>query len=74
MSRGALTNPPQMFVGGRWTGALSGATETAFSPVTGAAIGDVPQGDREDVQRRSPPRTSQPRPGGGSARSSVQRR
>jgi acyl-CoA reductase-like NAD-dependent aldehyde dehydrogenase len=40
-----------MFVGGAWTGAASGATFTAESPATGEAIGEVPQGGREDAQR-----------------------
>ncbi|HVU78981.1 MAG TPA: aldehyde dehydrogenase family protein [Gaiellaceae bacterium] len=40
-----------MFVGGAWTGAASGETFTATSPATGEAIGDVPQGDREDARR-----------------------
>src|SRR5438270_9568777 len=39
-----------MFVDGRWTGSLSGETFTADSPATGEAIGDVPQGSREDAQ------------------------
>jgi acyl-CoA reductase-like NAD-dependent aldehyde dehydrogenase len=41
----------QMFVAGEWVGAASGATFPAESPVTGEAIGDVPEGDREDAQR-----------------------
>src|SRR5437763_1926690 len=40
-----------MFVGGAWTGAASGETFTAESPATGEAIGEVPQGGREDAQR-----------------------
>src|SRR5437763_1408282 len=40
-----------MFVGGAWTGAASGETFTADSPATGEAIGEVPQGGREDAQR-----------------------
>jgi succinate-semialdehyde dehydrogenase/glutarate-semialdehyde dehydrogenase len=40
-----------MFIGGAWTGAASGATFTADSPATGEAIGEVPQGGREDAQR-----------------------
>jgi succinate-semialdehyde dehydrogenase/glutarate-semialdehyde dehydrogenase len=40
-----------MFVGGSWTGALSGETFTADSPATGEAIAEVPQGSREDAQR-----------------------
>ena len=39
-----------MFVDGRWTTALSGETFTADSPATGEAIGEVPQGDRDDAQ------------------------
>jgi acyl-CoA reductase-like NAD-dependent aldehyde dehydrogenase len=40
-----------MFVGGAWVGAASGATFTAESPATGAVLGDVPQGDRDDARR-----------------------
>ena len=40
----------QMFVAGEWVAAASGATFSAESPVTGAAIGDVPEGGREDAQ------------------------
>ncbi|HEX7626975.1 MAG TPA: aldehyde dehydrogenase family protein, partial [Gaiellaceae bacterium] len=39
-----------MFIDGRWTGAVSGETFTADSPATGEAIGEVPQGGREDAQ------------------------
>ncbi len=39
-----------MFVDGRWTSSISGATFTADSPATGASLGDVPQGTREDAQ------------------------
>jgi succinate-semialdehyde dehydrogenase/glutarate-semialdehyde dehydrogenase len=40
-----------MFVGGAWVAARSGETFTADSPATGEAIGEVPQGSREDAQR-----------------------
>jgi succinate-semialdehyde dehydrogenase/glutarate-semialdehyde dehydrogenase len=40
----------ELFVGGAWTGALSGETFTASSPATGEAIGEVPKGDRDDAQ------------------------
>jgi len=40
-----------MFVDGAWCAARSGEIFRAFSPVTGDAIGDVPQGDRTDAQR-----------------------
>src|SRR3954447_26914616 len=40
-----------MFVDGAWTGAVSGETFTADSPATGEAIGQIPQGSREDAQR-----------------------
>jgi acyl-CoA reductase-like NAD-dependent aldehyde dehydrogenase len=39
-----------MFVDGRWTGSVSGETFTADSPATGASLGEVPQGTREDAQ------------------------
>jgi acyl-CoA reductase-like NAD-dependent aldehyde dehydrogenase len=39
-----------MFVDGRWTASISGATFTADSPATGEAIAEVPQGGREDAQ------------------------
>jgi succinate-semialdehyde dehydrogenase/glutarate-semialdehyde dehydrogenase len=40
-----------MFVDGAWTDAASGETFTADSPATGEAIGEIPQGSREDAQR-----------------------
>jgi succinate-semialdehyde dehydrogenase/glutarate-semialdehyde dehydrogenase len=40
-----------MFVDGAWVGAATGETFTAESPATGEAIGEVPQGDREDARR-----------------------
>jgi acyl-CoA reductase-like NAD-dependent aldehyde dehydrogenase len=40
-----------MFVDGAWAQAASGETFTAESPATGEAIGEVPQGDREDARR-----------------------
>ncbi|MCW2964387.1 MAG: nonphosphorylating glyceraldehyde-3-phosphate dehydrogenase [Actinomycetia bacterium] len=40
-----------MFVDGDWTAAASGETFTADSPATGEAIGEIPQGSREDAQR-----------------------
>jgi acyl-CoA reductase-like NAD-dependent aldehyde dehydrogenase len=40
-----------MFVDGAWAGAASGEVFTADSPSTGEAIGEVPQGDREDACR-----------------------
>src|SRR6478672_1462267 len=40
-----------MFVDGAWRGAVSGETFTADSPATGEAIGEIPQGSREDAQR-----------------------
>src|SRR5262249_44625878 len=40
-----------MFVDGAWAEGGSGATFTAESPATGEAIGEVPEGDREDAQR-----------------------
>jgi acyl-CoA reductase-like NAD-dependent aldehyde dehydrogenase len=40
----------QLFIGGAWTDARSGATVGATSPATGEALGDVAQGDREDAR------------------------
>jgi succinate-semialdehyde dehydrogenase/glutarate-semialdehyde dehydrogenase len=39
-----------MFVDGAWTGAASGETFMADSPATGEAIGEIPQGSREDAR------------------------
>jgi succinate-semialdehyde dehydrogenase/glutarate-semialdehyde dehydrogenase len=41
----------QMLVDGAWVDAASGETFTAFSPATGAAIGELPQGSRDDARR-----------------------
>jgi len=40
-----------MLIAGAWVAARSGQTFTAESPATGEAIGEVPQGDREDARR-----------------------
>jgi acyl-CoA reductase-like NAD-dependent aldehyde dehydrogenase len=40
-----------MLIDGAWVAAGSGETFTAESPATGEAIGDVPQGGREDARR-----------------------
>src|SRR5260221_2940915 len=39
-----------MFLDGAWTSSLSGETFTADSPATGEAIGEVPQGSRDDAR------------------------
>jgi acyl-CoA reductase-like NAD-dependent aldehyde dehydrogenase len=41
----------EMLIDGAWVGAHSGATFAAESPATGAPIGEVPKGDREDARR-----------------------
>ncbi len=41
----------RMFVGGDWVDAAAGETFTAESPATGAPIGEVPLGSREDAKR-----------------------
>ena len=40
-----------MYVGGAWVESDSGATMEAMSPATGARIGSVPEGTREDARR-----------------------
>jgi acyl-CoA reductase-like NAD-dependent aldehyde dehydrogenase len=40
-----------MHIGGRWVESESGARTEATSPVTGEAIGSVPEGTREDARR-----------------------
>ncbi len=45
------TRDYQMVVGGSWSESQSGARFDATSPATGEAIGTVPEGTREDVQR-----------------------
>jgi succinate-semialdehyde dehydrogenase/glutarate-semialdehyde dehydrogenase len=41
----------RMFVGGDWRAALDGAEDRAFSPATGADLGAVAHGDREDARQ-----------------------
>jgi acyl-CoA reductase-like NAD-dependent aldehyde dehydrogenase len=41
----------RMWIGGAWTDASDDATFEATSPSTGAVIGTVPEGTREDAQR-----------------------
>src|ERR687884_1438618 len=40
-----------MFIGGAWAASESGAVTEATSPATGATIGTVPEGTREDARR-----------------------
>jgi betaine-aldehyde dehydrogenase len=40
-----------MYVGGKWCEASDGATRTLIDPATGAPIGNVAEGTREDVKR-----------------------
>jgi len=42
---------PKMFVGGTWVDSESGKVFEATSPSTGAGIGTVPEGTREDARR-----------------------
>ena len=55
----------QMFVAGEWVPSATGETFDASSPATGEQLGTVPQGDREDARRRSPPRATPPTGGAG---------
>lgn len=41
----------QMHMGGRWADSLSGKSFTAYSPATGEAIAQIPEGDREDARQ-----------------------
>jgi acyl-CoA reductase-like NAD-dependent aldehyde dehydrogenase len=41
----------QMFVGGEWQSSATGETFEASSPATGALIGTIPQGGRDDARR-----------------------
>lgn len=41
----------QMFIGGQWVDAVSGATFDSINPATGAVIATVPRGDVNDVGR-----------------------
>jgi succinate-semialdehyde dehydrogenase/glutarate-semialdehyde dehydrogenase len=40
-----------MFINGEWASAASGRTFVSTNPATGAALGDVPDGDRVDARR-----------------------
>ncbi len=46
-----MTNDVALWIGGSWREAEGGASFEAFSPSTGAAIGRVAEGTREDAQR-----------------------
>ncbi|HUL86329.1 MAG TPA: aldehyde dehydrogenase family protein [Actinomycetota bacterium] len=41
----------RMWIGGAWVDAADGASFEAFSPSSGAVIGTLPEGSREDAQR-----------------------
>src|SRR5262245_30789262 len=46
-----VSGATRMFVSGEWRDALSGAESRASSPATGADLGPVADGDREDARR-----------------------
>ena len=46
-----MTDPYRMYVDGAWTASESGAVFEATSPATGALIGTIPEGTREDARR-----------------------
>jgi acyl-CoA reductase-like NAD-dependent aldehyde dehydrogenase len=46
-----MSDEHQMYLDGEWVASESGATFEATSPSTGAVIGTVPEGTREDVRR-----------------------
>jgi succinate-semialdehyde dehydrogenase/glutarate-semialdehyde dehydrogenase len=46
-----VSGATRMFVSGEWRDALSGAESRASSPATGADLGPVAEGDREDARR-----------------------
>ena len=47
----AVTRTASMFIDGTWCAAASGATFEATNPATGAVIGSLPKGSREDAGR-----------------------
>jgi acyl-CoA reductase-like NAD-dependent aldehyde dehydrogenase len=46
-----VTDAFRMYVAGTWTASESGAVFEATSPATGAVIGTIPEGTREDARR-----------------------
>ncbi|MGH2695933.1 MAG: aldehyde dehydrogenase family protein, partial [Actinomycetota bacterium] len=46
-----MTDAFRMYVDGAWTASESGAVFEATSPATGAVIGTIPEGTREDARR-----------------------
>ncbi|MFM7719501.1 MAG: aldehyde dehydrogenase family protein [Actinomycetota bacterium] len=46
-----MTTTHRMFVDGAWCAAEDGATSEATNPATGAVLGTVPEGSREDARR-----------------------
>ena len=49
--RPAVRDGETLYVDGAWAGARSGATAEAVNPATGAVIGQVSRGDRDDARR-----------------------
>lgn len=46
-----LSQPKRLLIGGEWVSAASGRTFPVIDPATGETIDQVPEGDREDVDR-----------------------
>jgi len=46
-----VTDAFRMYIGGTWTASESGAVFEAISPATGAVIGTIPEGTRDDARR-----------------------
>ena len=41
----------RMFIGGKWTEAVTGGVRSIFNPFNQEVIGEVPEGGREDAKR-----------------------
>jgi phenylacetaldehyde dehydrogenase len=46
-----VSRPRQMLINGKWVNAASGRTFPTYNPATGDVIAQVPEGEKEDIER-----------------------
>ncbi len=46
-----IAKPKQLFIGGKWVPAASRETFAVTNPATGEVVGQVAEGDKEDIDR-----------------------
>ncbi len=46
-----IKSPKNLYIAGKWVGAISGKTFPTFNPATGEVLAHIAEGDREDIDR-----------------------